>query len=68
MSEYEKFERSFSGFETQDQAEFWLEEAEIHFKTSRKDWKDWTITTSILRQDGQIKAEFTAVHEPQEYV
>lgn len=62
----DKFIRSYSGFETQSQAEFWLEEAEILFKQSTKDWKDWTLTTTVLRQNGMITAEFTAVYEPQQ--
>ena len=63
---YDKFERSYSGFETQSQAEYWLEEAEINFKQSTKDWKDWQMTSTILRRDGLINAEFTAVYEPQQ--
>lgn len=61
-----KFERSYSGFETQSQAEYWLEEAEMTFKKSTMDWKDWQLTSTVLRQNGMITAEFTAVYSPQQ--
>lgn len=62
----DKYLRSYSGFETQREAEHYLEQEETLFKQSQKDWKDWQLTSTVLRQNGMITAEFTAVYEPQQ--
>jgi hypothetical protein len=62
----DKYTHAYSGFETQSQAEFWLEEAEMLWKKGQPDWKDWQMTSTVLRQNGIISAEFTAEYSPQQ--
>ena len=68
MSRQEWITWSFSGFNTEEDAEDWLDKAEVWFKQSKPDWKDWAISTTIGGHPtvGRIKATFVAEYDPQQ--
>lgn len=57
-----------SGFNSNEEAEAWLEHIEQHYKNTLSDYNDWTVEGTIAKHPALdfIRATFTMTYTPQQ--